>query len=252
VVKAARVQPKSRTPFYILLLVAAVVGATGIWYSMQKAAPAPITLAPGTKLPDAEGYLIGRADAPVTIIEFGDFECPGCGQFANLQEPDVIKRIVEPGLASFRFYDFPLTEIHGNTMVAHLAASCANDQGKFWPMHDLIFKGQYDWNTQATREPRRVIDKYAEQVGLNMGTYDECMSTRKNLPKVEANKQAGVARGVGSTPTLVIGDRVYAGGLTYDQIRKIVDSTIAAMPATTLKPAPNADTSAKSTVPPKP
>jgi protein-disulfide isomerase len=252
VVKAARVQPKSRTPFYILLLVAAVVGATGIWYSMQKAAPAPITLAPGTKLPDAEGYLIGRADAPVTIIEFGDFECPGCGQFANLQEPDVIKRLVEPGLASFRFYDFPLTEIHGNTMVAHLAASCANDQGKFWPMHDLLFKGQYDWNTQATREPRRVIDKYAEQLGLTMATYDECMSTRKNLPKVEANKQAGVARGVGSTPTLVIGDRVYAGGLTYDQIRKIVDSTIAAMPATTLKPAPAGDTSAKSTVPPKP
>jgi protein-disulfide isomerase len=244
VVKAARAKPKSRTPFYILLLIAAVVGATGIWYSMRANTQAPITLAPGTKLPDAEGYLIGQADAPVTIIEFGDFECPGCAQFANLQEPDVIKRIVEPGLANFRYYDYPVPELHPNTMVAHLAASCANDQGKFWQMHDLLFKGQYDWNTQATSEPRRVIDKYAEQIGLNTSTYDECMATRRNLPKIEANKARGTALGVPGTPTIVIGDKVY-GSLTYDQIKKIVDSTIAAMPARTVPGAAPGDTAVK-------
>jgi len=220
----------------MLIAIAAIVGAAGIWYAIKGNTVEPITLAPGTKLPPAEGYLRGNPDAPVTIIEFADFECPGCGQFANLQEPDIMKRIVEPGLANFRFYDYPIPEIHGNTMVAHLAASCANDQGKFWEMHDLIFQGQYDWNTQAAREPRRVLDTYAQKVGLDMKVYDQCLSSRKNLPKIEASKQAGMARGVGSTPTLVIGDRVYPGGLTYDQIKKIVDSTIAAMPGKTVAP----------------
>ena len=156
---------KSRTPFYVLVLIAVVVGAAGIWYSIRGNTQQPITLAPGTVLPAASGYLRGDSSAPVTIIEFADFECPGCGQFANLQEPDIRKRIVDAGLASFRFYDFPLVEVHGNTMIAHLAASCAADQGKFWEMHDLIFQGQYDWNTKATREPRRVLDTYAQKVG---------------------------------------------------------------------------------------
>jgi len=242
---------KSRTPFYLLILVAVAVGAAGLWYSMNGNKQAPITLAPGTVLPAAEGQLMGDPNAPVTIMEWADFECPGCGQFATLQEPDVRTRIVNAGLANFRFYDYPLVQIHGNTMIAHLAASCAADQGKFWEMHDLIFQGQYDWNTQASREPRRQLDKYAEQVGLDMKSYDECLSTRKNLPKIEANKKAGDARGVASTPTIVIGDRVYPGGLTADGIKKIVDSIIATMPARTpgaaagTVPAPAGDTTRK-------
>lgn len=232
---------KSRTPFYVMLLVAIAVGGAGIWYAVNGNKQAPITLAPGTVLPAAAGYLRGDSAAPVSIIEFADFECPGCGQFATLQEPDIRTRLVDAGLANFRFYDYPLTEIHGNTMIAHLAASCANDQGKFWEMHDMIFAGQLDWNTQATREPRRVLDGYAEKVGLDMKKYDDCLSTRKNQPQIEANRQAGTARGVGSTPTLVIGDKVFPGGLTYDQIKKIVDSTIASMPARTpgVTPAPD-------------
>ena len=240
----AKIAPaKSRTPFYILIAIVVVVGAVGIWYMIRGNQQAPITLAPGTTLPPASGYIRGDSTLPVSIIEFADFECPGCGQFATLQEPDVRRRIADAGLASFRFYDYPLVEIHGNTMVAHLAASCASDQGKFWEMHDRIFEGQYDWNTQATREPRRVLDKYAEALGLDMKQYDECLSTRKNLARIEANKQAGVARGINQTPTLIIGEQVFPGGLAYDKIRKIVDSLNAVMgkaPA----PVPSGDTAA--------
>lgn len=231
---------KSRTPFYVLLLVAVAVGGAAIWYSMNGSKQEPITLAAGTVLPAAEGQLRGDPKAPITIMEWADFECPGCGQFATLQEPDVRKRIIDAGLANFRFYDYPLKEIHGNTMIAHLAASCAADQNKFWEMHDLIFQGQYDWNTQASREPRRQLDKYAEQVGLDMSVYDQCLSSRKNLAKIEANKQAGDARGVNSTPTIVIGDKVYPGGLTADGIKKIVDSLRAAMMAAPATAAPAA------------
>lgn len=228
---------KSRTPFYGLLAILAVVGAVGIWYSMKSSQQAPIALPANAQLPEAQGYLVGKPDAPVTILEFADFECPGCGQFATLTAPDVKSRIVDAGLANFRFLDFPLVDIHGNTMIAHLSAACANDQGKFWEMHDMLFKGQYDWNTQATREPRRVIDKYAEQLGLDMSAYDQCLSSRKHLAQIEANRKAGVARGVGGTPSIVIGDRLY-GGLNYDQIKKIVDSLVALAPAPAAPAAP--------------
>jgi len=221
---------KSRTPFYGLLLLLAVAGGAGIWYSMQSK---PITLdeTQTANLPPAEGYLRGRPDAPVTIMEFADFECPGCGQFAALEEPEIRARLIEPGLANFRFFDFPLTEIHQNTLSAHLAASCASDQGKFWEMHDAIFATADQWNGQVTSNPRKVIDAQAKQVGLDMSVYGECMDSQKNLARIQANKQAGIARAVGSTPTLVIGNKVYAGVMRYDDIKKVVDSIIAAQPA---------------------
>ncbi|HYW32381.1 MAG TPA: thioredoxin domain-containing protein [Gemmatimonas sp.] len=231
---------KSRAPFYGLVLVALAVGGAAIWYSVNGKPPEAITLAEGTKLPTAAGQLRGKADAPVAIIEFADFECPGCGQYALLQEPDIFKRLVETGLASYRFYDFPLVDIHSNTMIAHLAAACAADQGKFWEMHDQIFAGQFDWNTQATSEPRRVIDTYATKVGLDVGAYDVCMSSRKHLAQIEANRQEGIKLGVGSTPTIVVNNKLYPGGLTFDGLKALVDSTIKAMPAGATIPADSA------------
>jgi protein-disulfide isomerase len=227
----AKVTPtKSRTPFYVLLLVLVAVGGAGIWYAIDNNRQEPITLPAGAQLPPAKGYLMGDSTLPITILEYADFECPGCGQFATLTEPDIKARIVNAGLANFRFVDFPMPDLHPNAMIAHLAAACANDQGKFWEMHDMIFAGQYDWNTQATREPRRVLDTYAEKLGLDMTAYDQCVSSRKHLAQIEANRQSGTARGVGGTPTIIIGDKVY-GGLNYDAIKRIVDSLRTAMPA---------------------
>jgi protein-disulfide isomerase len=228
----AKVTPKkkSNTGFLAVIGVLLLVGGGVLWGTMQNK-PKPIELPKDAPAMKAEGYLRGNPDAPITIIEFADFECPGCGQFATIQGPDIKARIIDAGLANFRFYDFPLTSIHQNTMAAHLAASCAGDQGKFWEMHDALFAGQMDWNSQATTNPRKVFDSYATQLGLDMTTYNSCFDTQKNLPKIQANAAAGTERGVSSTPTLVIGNRVFAGGLTFDQIKKMVDSLRAAMPA---------------------
>ncbi len=221
---------KSNSAFVPIVLLVLAVGGAAIYYKVQSK-PKPIELAPGTTLPTAEGHLLGDPNAQITIMEFADFECPGCGQFATLQGPDIKKRIVEAGLANFKFYDFPLTSIHQNTLAAHLAASCAADQNKFWEMHDKIFNGQMDWNTQATTNPRKVFDTYAGELGLDMKTYGSCFDTQKNLPKIQANAAAGTERGVGSTPTLVVGNKMYPGGLTSDQLKKVVDSLYAALPA---------------------
>jgi len=228
VVKAS--PKKSKNAFLPIVLVVLAVGGAAIFYKVQNK-PKPIELAPGTALPAAEGHLRGDPKAPITIIEFADFECPGCGQFAALQGPDVKARIIDAGLANFRFYDFPLTSIHQNTLAAHLAASCAEDQGKFWEMHDKLFAGQMDWSTQATTNPRKFFDVYAGEIGLDMAAYNSCFDSQKNLPKIQANAAAGTERGVSSTPTLVIGNKVYAGGLTYDRIKQLVDSLRLALPA---------------------
>ena len=222
---------KSRTPFIAVLLLLIAAGGGGIWYAITGAKPKPITLAPGTPLPTAEGYLRGDPKAPITIVEFADFECPGCGSFAAVTEPDLRSRIVDAGLANFRYYDFPLA-IHQNTMAASLAASCAADQGKFWEMHDAIFAGQYDWNTQATSNPRKLFDAYAEKLGIDVAAYKQCFDSQKNLARIEANRKAGMDRGIQSTPTLIIGDKMYPGGLTYDALKKLVDS-LRAVPAPT-------------------
>lgn len=238
---------KSRTPFYGLLLLLAVAGGAGIWYSMM-AKPKPISLDESltASLPAAEGYLRGNPNAPVTIMEFADFECPGCGQFATLEGPEVKTRLVDAGLANFRFFDWPIPEIHPNTLSAHLAASCAADQGKFWEMHDAIFATADQWNAQATSNPRKVLDAQATQVGLDMNSYGECMSSQKNLARIQANKRAGSERAVGSTPTLVIGNKVYPGGLRFDEIKRIVDSIIASQPVAA------APAAAPASAPPKP
>jgi protein-disulfide isomerase len=214
---------KSRGPFFALLALVAVAGGGGIWYATQSK-PAPIALPAGTPLPAAEGYLYGNAHAPVAILEFADFECPGCAQFATLVTPDVKKRLVDAGLASFRFYDFPLTQIHANSMAAHLAAACAADQGKFWEMHDLIFQGQFDWNSQATTNPKKVLQTYLAAAGVEPAAWNACFDSQQHVGRIMANQKVGMDRAVSSTPTLVIGDRVYPGGLSYDQIKKLVDS----------------------------
>lgn len=235
---------KSRTPFYGLLLLVVIAGASGIWYSINANKQKPITLDPAAtaNLPAAEGYLRGNATAPVTVMEFADFECPGCGRFAAVEEPDIRTRLIDAGLINFRYFDFPLTEIHQNTLMASLAASCAADQGKFWEMHDAIFAAQDEWNGQATTNPRKFMDGYAAKVGLDMKTYNDCVSSQKNLPRIMANKKAGTDRGVNSTPTLVIADKVYPGGLSFDAMKKLVDSLISVQPTATI---PAGDTTKK-------
>lgn len=242
----AKVTPnkKSNTGFLLVIGVVLVAGGGALWATMQNK-PKPMELPASTPAMKAEGYLRGNPDAPVTIIEFADFECPACGQFATLQGPDVKARIVDAGLANFRFYDFPLTSIHQNTLFAHLAAACANDQGKFWDMHDQLFANQPEWSTAATSNPRKIIDPLATSIGLDLAKYNSCMDAQAHLARIQANAAEGQQRGVNSTPTIIIGNKMYARPMTFDQIKAIVDSLAAAAPAAPAAVTPAADTTKK-------
>ena len=171
-------------------------------------------------------HILGPHDAHLTLIEFGDFECPICGQFNTLTEPEIRSRLVEPGIIRYRYIDFPL-DMHHNTWNASRAAACADEQGKFWQMHDALFQSQDRWDTEATSNPDKVFKQLAQQLGLNTDQFDKCVDSKKYQAKIQAHLALAEARKLDGTPSFVIGDRQVTAGLSYDQFKSLVDSALA-------------------------
>ncbi len=218
--------------FWIALGVLALVGITGLSWMASRPRAVATRLDPSLPAIKSEGYVIGSASAPVEVIEFADFECPACGQFATLTEPDVRTRLVNTGQVRFRFMDFPLS-MHKNTWDASLAAACANDQGKFWEMHDALFANQDRWNGETTGRPRGPIADLAKGLGLDMTKYNACMDADTHRAKVQSHLTEGEKRGVQSTPTFVFNGLVVPSAIPYDAFKKYVDGALKTAPART-------------------
>ena len=227
--KSVQKAKASNAQFVGLIAVVALIGVAGLGYMLSHSGPKIIIVDPKIPAGAAEGHLMGKADAPVQVLEFGDFECPGCGNFETLTEPDVRSRLISTGIVGFRYFDFPLSA-HKNSFTAHLSASCAEDQGKFWEMHDRIYDGQDEWSDlvrPSMTDPLSVFRRYAGELGLDVKTWESCVTTQKYTSKILGNQKEGMRRNVASTPTLVIGDRQMVGALTYDQFKKVVDEILA-------------------------
>ena len=229
-------QGSSRRAFFILIAVVAIAGVTGLSYLSSRPKAADVRWDSTLPKMQAQGHVMGSDSARLEVIEFGDFECPACGSFANIAEPDVRTKLVNTGTIRFRFIDYPLP-MHKNTWHASRAAWCAGDQGKFWEMHDAIFRYQDMWNGEATDKPDKVLSEIAQKAGMKMDEFSSCLSARKYQAQIQANFQEAVTRKVPSTPTFVFGSVMVARpGITYDVFKSYVDSLLgAAAPA---KPAP--------------
>ena len=228
-----RARKRDKSKFYLTLAAIAIAGAAVVGYAATRPTTAntaktidPALLAVGVP----QGFVMGSPSAPVEIVEYGDFECAWCGQFATVTEPDVRQRLVQTGKARFRFVDFPL-DMHRNTVPAHLAAGCAADQNKFWEMHDRLFRGQNEWNGEATRNPKKVFAGYARALGLNEDEWEQCFDDKKHMPRIEASKAEGNRLRVSSTPTFVVNGRMMASSISYDALKAMVDSAAALVPA---------------------
>ncbi len=226
---AARKKPASRgnSKFLGALAVVVLVGGGAIAWVVSNSGATSVALDPDAPPPAPAGYVIGSADAPVEIIEFADFECPGCAHFATITAPDIKSRLVASGQARFRFVDFPLVDIHPNSLAAHNAAACANDQGKFWEMHDKLFYGQGDWSRQATASPGRILKGYAKDLALNTDEFNACFDSRRHQAQIDANRAEGTRLRVGGTPTMIIGSRMVFTRMSYDVVKAYVDSAAA-------------------------
>jgi protein-disulfide isomerase len=167
------------------------------------------------------GYLKGSPDAPVEITEFADFQCPFCQTFATLQMPTIDERLIQTGRVRWRYRDFPLQQHPFARLAAHSAA-CADEQGKYWDQHQRIYEGQSEWS--EARDAGPIFRNYAKAAGLDLGRYDACMKAGKYAGRIQASYNEGVQVGVSSTPTLLIGNRLYKGRFDSDAIIKMVDS----------------------------
>ena len=251
VVKSSKKTSASNRAFYLLAGGMAVLGVVALTYTSTRAKGVAAASPVDTTLPpvQSEGYVMGSPTAKIEVVEFGDFECPQCGRYATLTEFDVRKRLVDPGLVRIRYIDYPLP-MHPNTWNASRAAACADEQGKFWEMHDAIYSNQDRWDGTATSSPDKVLKQVAAQIpGIKTDQFDQCVDTKKTQAKVQAHLKLAEARQIGATPTFIFGgDKQYPGFLTYDQFKMFVDSAIAKAATTPPAPAVGGDT-AKKTAP---
>jgi len=210
--------------FYTLFAVLALAGVGVLAYLLLKPStisiPANVTIQP-SDTSGFHGYVKGSKDAPVEITEFADYQCPFCQTFATLQMPTIEDRLINSGRLRWRYRDFPLQQHQFSRLAAHSAA-CADEQGKYWPQHEQIYQGQSEW--AAARDAGPFFRNYARTVGLDLGRYDNCMKSGKYAGRIQASYNEGVQLGVSSTPTLLIGNRLYRGRLDSDAIIKMVDS----------------------------
>lgn len=220
---------RNNRTFYILLGLLLVAGIGTLSYLAARGRDNVTQVDPNIAPIANQGHVLGSPSAPVEVVEFADFECPACGSFANLTEPDIRARLVNTGQMRFRFVDFPL-DIHPNSYAAHNAAWCASEQGKFWEMHDLIFQNQDRWSTQATRRPNSILVPLAQQLGLDMRQFESCVDARKFYPQIKANYDEAARRGIPSTPTFIIGSQQINGAVSYDEFKRYVDQALAAAP----------------------
>lgn len=149
----------------------------------------------------AADHVQGNKNAPIEMVEYGDYQCPHCGRaypiIKNVQE-------VMGDKLKFVFRNFPLSEIHPNAMNAAVAAEAAGAQGKFWEMHDAVYENQQQLDDAS-------LVMYAKDLGLNVQQWSEDFEKPEFLQKVEADFESGVRSGVNGTPTFFINGEKYNG-----------------------------------------
>ena len=154
----------------------------------------------------AQGVSLGEENAPVQMIVFSDFQCPGCQAWSSRIEANLKRDFVDTGKLRYTYYDFPLTSIHPHAFLAARAARCANDQGRFWDFHDRLFAAQGTWSFSGSA-PVSEFTEYASMSGMNATTFTECLRSDRHADVVTANLLLGEQLGVGGTPTVFVGQR---------------------------------------------
>ncbi|HEU5183421.1 MAG TPA: DsbA family protein [Gemmatimonadaceae bacterium] len=146
----------------------------------------------------ADAPALGRADAPITIVEFSDYQCPFCQRFFATTLLALKKEYVETGKVRYVFRDYPIDQLHPRARKAAEAAHCAGEQGKYWEMHDVLFRNSKDLAVPRLAEHARALD-------LDGAKFEECLSSGRHGARVERGITDAAAAGVQGTPGFVIG-----------------------------------------------
>jgi protein-disulfide isomerase len=161
---------------------------------------------------------IGSASAKVTLVEFGDYQCPACAS-----AHPIVNRIIENNKKKilFVFRHFPLP-LHKNARLAAIVAEAAGRQGKYWEMHDRLYENQTEW--AESNKPIEFFNKYAAGLKLDMDQFAQDLKDKKIAKKIDSDKRDGLAAAVQATPTFFVNGRRIQGVMSYDELQKLIDA----------------------------
>lgn len=188
-------------------------------------ASGPIAEAPVTARPDyvrydipSDGYpSLGPKDAPITIVEFSDYQCPYCQRWhQQVYEPLLA---AYPGKIRFVYRHFPLTSIHPDAFDAAEAAMCAGEQDAYWQYHEMLFDGQSLGSS--------IYTQYAQDLSLNMDQFNNCVTGQRYRAQIEADTNFGMNLGIRSTPTFFINGLAIVGAQPIDVFKQVIDKELA-------------------------
>jgi len=148
----------------------------------------------------------GNADAPVTIVEFSDFQCPFCLRFYQQTLPSIMENYVDTGKVKFVYRDFPLDSLHPNARPAHIAAECADEQGEFWRYHDVLFEKQAEWQRLPSSDLQSSLIQFADDLGLQTVSFESCLESQEMADEVNKDVLEATRYGISGTPTFFIGN----------------------------------------------
>lgn len=166
-------------------------------------------------------YKLGNDDAPVRIVEFGDYQCPACA----VADP-VLKKVLADyeGKVQFVFRHFPLP-MHANGQISSMAAEAAGTQGKYWEMHEKLYSRQADWAEE--KNPMDVFVKFAQEIGLNVDDFKKAVESKSYQATIDSGMTDGNALGVNSTPTFYIQGIKRVGVLSENEFKQYIDEALA-------------------------
>lgn len=187
----------------------------GLIYMNKQEAAAPTSTAKPTN------HTFGEGKSGVTVIEYGDFECPACYNyfpvFAQLKE-----KYQEQ--VTFQFRHFPIVSSHPNAMVAHRAAEAAARQGKFWEMHDLLYERQQIW--KSSKSPIQIFEGYAQELGLDIEKYKSDAASTAVYESIQADINAGKSVDVPGTPGFVINGKLIETPKSMEAFEALIEEAI--------------------------
>lgn len=177
------------------------------------------------------GISKGKPDAPISIIEFGDFQCPYCQSFATDTEPQIQTTYIDTGKVKFIFMEYPMQDVHTNAMAAALAAECANEQDKFWIYHDILYSQQSRWENLDTNELPKTLTTLAADIGLNKQALGTCIDSKKYENKIIKQIGEGINNHIDATPTFYVGNNKIgytqlSGTYPFAVFQRIIDQHI--------------------------
>jgi protein-disulfide isomerase len=199
-----------------LIILAAIVWGLSVAMNKEKAGPTLGSPAPVT----AADHVLGPENAPVTIIEYSDFQCPACASFYPL-----VEKLLDEASTTVRFVyrHFPLYPMpHKNAYLASQAAEAAGLQGKFWEMYRMLFTNQAAWEKSDTATT--IFEDYAGRIGLDMSTYKKDADSASVKARVQRDREEGDSLGVSGTPTLFVNGKVIINPNSYDSFKAFIQA----------------------------